>query len=159
HYAAANQFLDVFAHARRALGLPALSVNWGPWAGGGMASAADRTRAFRLLGLTPLQPESAFEALDRLASQPTCQAMVARVDWVTLKFLHGHDGRRRLLDTIEDDRSADPPGEKRHFDLDAPPEERPARLLAYLRARLAEILQLDPERIETDRPLNTLGLD
>ncbi|HMB06392.1 MAG TPA: amino acid adenylation domain-containing protein, partial [Isosphaeraceae bacterium] len=164
HYAAANQFLDAFAHARQAVGLPALSVNWGPWADGGMAAAPDRTRAFRLLGLSPLRPERAFEALERLAGQPTCQATVVRADWFTLKLLYGQDGRRRLLAEIQDeDESEGGPNDRarhgRWSGLDAPPEERLARLVAFLRDRVAEVLRIDPERIDPERPLNSLGLD
>jgi acyl transferase domain-containing protein/acyl-CoA synthetase (AMP-forming)/AMP-acid ligase II/acyl carrier protein len=163
-YAAANQFLDAFAHARQTVGLPALSINWGPWAVGGMAAAPDRTRAFRLLGFSPLRPEQAFEALERLAGQPICQATVARVDWFTLKLLYGQEGRRRLLTEIQDeDESGGVPNDQarhgRWSGLDAPPEERPARLVAYLRDRVAAVLRIDPERIDPERPLNTLGLD
>ncbi|MBX2859114.1 MAG: SDR family NAD(P)-dependent oxidoreductase [Cellvibrionaceae bacterium] len=50
NYAAANAFLNGFAQYRNAIGLPAVSLAWGPWAGTGMyqdLSQANRQRLQR----------------------------------------------------------------------------------------------------------------
>ncbi|MET8853224.1 type I polyketide synthase [Amycolatopsis sp. NPDC004625] len=79
-YAAANAQLDALAETRRAAGLPACSVAWGPWAGGGMADAAVTAR-LGAAGLRPLDPDLALAALaDALAEGDTTVA-IADVDW------------------------------------------------------------------------------
>ncbi|MCG8920673.1 SDR family NAD(P)-dependent oxidoreductase, partial [Actinokineospora sp. PR83] len=51
-YGSANAALDALARDRRARGLPATAVAWGPWAGAGMAEAA--ADGFRRRGARPL---------------------------------------------------------------------------------------------------------
>ena len=63
HYAAANTFLDALAAERRREGLPALTVSWGPWKGGGMASAASLEQ-FERIGNYGLDPADALKGLD-----------------------------------------------------------------------------------------------
>ncbi|MGK4585958.1 beta-ketoacyl synthase N-terminal-like domain-containing protein [Kitasatospora sp. HPMI-4] len=59
NYAAANSYLDELARHRRRLGLPALSLAWGPWTVGMMA---DRTADPGLLPLTPAEGVALLEA-------------------------------------------------------------------------------------------------
>ena len=83
NYAAANAFQDAFASWRRAAGLPALSVNWGTWAGSGMAarmSGADRRRLAES-GLQPMDPARAIDALERAFATGAPQVAVVAIDW------------------------------------------------------------------------------
>jgi short-subunit dehydrogenase/acyl carrier protein len=106
NYAAANAALDAIAEDRRARGLAAVSVGWGPWAGGGMVEDAVATRAARG-GLAAMAPRAAVSALGRIldlgqadavteaAGAEDAAVMVADVDWA--RFAPGFTGSRPSL--------------------------------------------------------------
>jgi hypothetical protein len=64
NYAAANGALDSMAASYQASGLPAASVQWGAWAGAGMA-AGDAATAARVerSGMSLIQPEAGLAVL------------------------------------------------------------------------------------------------
>jgi acyl transferase domain-containing protein len=79
-YAAANAYLDALAQQRRARGLTALSVAWGPWAGGGMADAESSAQMARR-GVPPMDPALAVAALSQALDAREDLVTVADVDW------------------------------------------------------------------------------
>ncbi|WP_275892782.1 type I polyketide synthase [Streptomyces actuosus] len=82
NYAAANAYLDALAARRRAEGLPATSVAWGPWAGGGMAAGGPEAEArLRAGGVVPLDPDLALAALERAVTGTQAALTVAELDW------------------------------------------------------------------------------
>ena len=83
-YAAANAFLDGLAHYRRARGLAALAVNWGPWSDAGHAATEYGGRAHaRLasLGIGSIAPADGLRALETLLRSDRAQAAAVAVDW------------------------------------------------------------------------------
>jgi myxalamid-type polyketide synthase MxaB len=83
NYAAANAFLDSLAEIRRADGLAGCSINWGPWSDVGMASRLDAPKQswFGELGITPLAPQKALQALDAIIANASTSMTVIDCDW------------------------------------------------------------------------------
>jgi acyl carrier protein len=164
-YAAGNAFMDGLAHHRRALGLPALSINWGPWSGGGMATGvAQRNRVrFAELGITSISPGRGVHVLGRLLRQDQPQLLVLPIQWplYVRQFRPGHCPR--LLDAFAgagaDEAREDGPAIRRQLERAAPAARRPLAE-ALVRQQLARVLGLgSPDSIERDQPLHDLGVD
>jgi myxalamid-type polyketide synthase MxaE and MxaD len=92
NYAAANSYLDAMAHYRHHLGLPAISINWGPWADVGLA--AEIFEKLKEGGLSNQQAikvikiDQGLEILEQLITELTPQVMVLPFDLKNLIELY-----------------------------------------------------------------------
>ncbi len=86
NYAMANAFLDGLAYYRRTLGLPALSVNWGPWSEG-MAGDEKIVKRLAMQGIVPLIADEAHSALEALLASNKTQATALDVNWARMRNL------------------------------------------------------------------------
>ncbi|MFJ5034114.1 type I polyketide synthase [Streptomyces sp. NPDC088560] len=100
-YAAANAHLDALAERRRAAGLPATSIAWGAWAGGGMVDAEVGEQLARR-GVPAMEPALAVRALRESVAARETAVVVADIRWdrfVPAYCAHGH---RPLIEEIPD---------------------------------------------------------
>ncbi|MEM6798019.1 MAG: SDR family NAD(P)-dependent oxidoreductase [Planctomycetota bacterium] len=162
NYAAANASLDALAHQRRRAGLPALSINWGPWADAGMAAQAGRDEGLEGRGLSPLPAGDAFDLMLELIESDATQVSIADIDWSAMRRALAGRPAPLLGELLPDDASTEDPGADhalRRRLLNASPEQRLAELVALVRDQLARVMSLDAGALETDRPMAEFGID
>jgi acyl carrier protein len=164
NYASANAFLDALAFHRRALGLAAQTVVWGPWKEIGMAARVPGgLQGLARLGVAGLSTRQALRAFDRLFSENAAHAAVVSVDWP--QFFRANPGAvtAPLLSQLRVDPSAAPKGEawglSRAALSAAEPREARRLLTDALREQLANVLRVDPSGVDTRIPITQMGLD
>jgi acyl transferase domain-containing protein len=171
NYAAANAALDALAEQRRAAGLPATSVAWGPWAGGGMATRdADTEARMRRGGINPLDPDRAVAALDRAAARADAVLAVADIDWA--RFAPGFTTARpsplltelpevrELLTRRPESGGADAGQALRARLAGQSPAERERTLVTLVRTEAAAVLgHASTDRVGAAQAFNALGFD
>jgi acyl transferase domain-containing protein/D-arabinose 1-dehydrogenase-like Zn-dependent alcohol dehydrogenase/acyl carrier protein len=159
NYATANALLDGLVAARRAQGLPATGINWGPWAKGGMATSHAARANLSAQGLIPLEPAAALNALDEIVANGTGQATVIKANWQrAAKGLGG--SRPAMLDHVlpSDVAAARGDSELLRQLHDVPEAQRGSFLTEYLRHEVQNFLRLAQPPAATSRFLE-LGTD
>jgi natural product biosynthesis luciferase-like monooxygenase protein len=164
NYSAANTFLDALAHHRRALGLPALSVDYGPWNEIGLAVREGGLPMLERQGIGSMTPAQGLEALDRALSQPEAQLAVVSLDWPRFFRAFAHARATPLLAELAREVGDEPArsagaGALQAALSEARPEARPRLLQEYLREQVARVLALSTSRLDVNASLMSLGLD
>jgi phthiocerol/phenolphthiocerol synthesis type-I polyketide synthase C len=153
-YAAANSWLDGLVAYRRAHGLPAIGINWGPWAEVG------RAQAFADLGFSMITVEQGLAAMKLLLEADRSCTGVFGLD--TRQWFQSFPAASRssLFSSLRDT-SATPQESDGWIraELDAlDPGARAARLASLIADEIKVVLRsADP--IDHDAALASLGLD
>jgi acyl carrier protein len=162
--------LDGWAHYRRARGLPAVTLNWSAWAGGGLADSDGRDNGhstghsrWREWGIEAMAPETGLAYLAQLLKRPQTQvailpgrlqlpAVVAVPPFLSELAIGGPVKTRGQIEPVA--------AAWRERLGQAPAGQRRAWLLQQLQVEAARILRLPPQILpDENRPLHELGLD
>ena len=169
NYAAGNAYMDGLAQVRAAAGLPAMSVNWGPWAEVGMASRMDAAALKMIPKAAMITPDEGMHMLEQLMGQGKPQYSVAAPT-----FLQTFASSSTLMKDLMKEAKlvAKPPtgqagggggggGSALATTLSSAPEtQRQSLLVEFISGEVAKILALDgASDVDPTQPLTEMGLD
>ncbi|MGP3974371.1 type I polyketide synthase [Streptomyces sp. 8N114] len=165
NYTAANAFLGALARHRRALGAPALCVDWGLYSQAGIMAArdADEQRlAYR--GVGTITPEEGTEVLGRLLLGTIGQIAAVKLNlrqW--LEFYPAAAGAS-IFAELRDAEWVTSPDASAGTDFysrlrAAGPQQRRRLIEDVVTEQLGRILHLDPGRIDPSAVFTGMGVD
>ncbi|MGW4350520.1 SDR family NAD(P)-dependent oxidoreductase [Nocardia sp. NPDC004582] len=173
NYAAANTFLDALAHQRRAEGLPATSIAWGPWQqSSGMTgdlTEADLAR-LRREGLLPLNADEGMDLFDAATTAGRPTSVAVRIDRDALGDPAGVRPIMRALSkpVVRRGPATEPATTEIAADsgqlvtrlLGRSAEEQKRVLLGVIGVHAAAVLgHTGAETMEPDKPFSAIGFD
>jgi acyl transferase domain-containing protein len=162
NYAAANAFLDAFAHYRQAQGLPALTIGWGPWSVG-MVEELKLAKIYAQRGIELITPAAGARILDRLINQKTANVIAISADWMRARRA-GLGGQLPpmfselgIAETTLD--AADSESSVLDFLSGCPEADRLDVVVSHVRHIAAAVFELAVTDIGPDDALDDIGLD
>lgn len=169
-YNAANAFMDALASYRRALGVPALNIKWGPWSEVGLhtveTSAKSNIERLAAFGLHGISNREGMALLGHLLSSGARERWVLAAEWERLFHSDFLIAQKPLFSGLVSSRALDDASRllARRAEFVAalmplPPKVRRQRLQAELRDLVVEVMRLDRASVDWRRGLFDMGMD
>ncbi len=165
NYVAANAYLESMAALRRARGLPATCVGWGPLGDVGYLARQSELRESLTgrLGAQPLTAEAALAELEMALLTDAGLLTVANFEWKSLAKLMPAARGPRFEFLARRAGGTDSPlkegGDLRALLVGKSPQEAVRIIQDLVLAEVAPILGIVPDRIDPSRSLFDLGMD
>jgi NAD(P)-dependent dehydrogenase (short-subunit alcohol dehydrogenase family)/acyl carrier protein len=158
NYAAGNAFMDALAYHRRTHGLPALSINWGPWSETGMAARQGVNEQLASNGIDAFTSAQGRQLFDLLLGQEGTQYVALAARWQQWPQT---DESSFVADLIVGDEQQQPEvtAAARQELLALNEDEQRTYIEEYLQRLVARVFRLELSQVDLTQPLNTLGLD
>ena len=178
NYVAANSFMTGLAFARQSAGRPGLSVDWGAWAGRGLAVTLGINQRTDQTGLGVIDPSGGFAALEAALRSQRAALMACPADWPKLLSVLLRNNRVPpfFKDVMKSASTAHAAAAPRNGSSPSVPEKKSGALVERLaaaapnqrRSLVIEQIRKDAGRVlglqnldslPNNKPLNELGLD
>jgi len=165
NYAAANAFLDAFAHYRRAQNLPALSIDWGAWSEIGAAAGMDSQKRQRLAtdGLGIIAPERGIQLFAHLLESDVAQVGAVAMDWA--KYSRAVAPLSPFFDVVSTQKTSmpaptvQPKSSFRQILEDTQTNKRKALLVSHLQDQVATVLGMISTPSAQESGFAEMGMD
>ncbi len=162
NYAAANAFLDAFAHYRQSQGLPALTIGWGPWSVG-MVEELKLEKIYAQRGIELITPATGTRILDRLVNQKTANVVAIGVDWMRARRAGLGGQLPPMFSELGTAESSTNPDDAESSILDflseSPEADRLDVVAGHVRDIAAAVFEIAAADIGPDDGLDDIGLD
>ncbi len=167
HYTATTTFLDTFALARRAAGLPATAINWGLWKSLSDGQTEEERQVTIGSGLLPMADDVAIKALPLLTGPGApARPTVVAADWGLLATAYRTRAALHIVDDLLTTPDGDDEGgtarttELRETLRDAEPARRRGLLVDHVTAQVVRAMGLaSPQLLDPTAGFFQSGMD
>jgi acyl transferase domain-containing protein/NADPH:quinone reductase-like Zn-dependent oxidoreductase/thioesterase domain-containing protein/acyl carrier protein/short-subunit dehydrogenase len=163
NYICANCVLDALAHHRKAMGLPALAVNWGPIRDAGYLARNPAIAEYLAdRGLRGMASSQALEMLGRMMQSDAVQMGFAEIDWKKIAGLSKGGSPVPRYSDLAGMAGRMEPGVSGSLRAELESASSAGQLdlaVEQITGIIAKIMRTAASRLDPVRPLSELGLD